>query len=100
MRLRSFRVGRSFAVSIAILLALVMAACGSSTSNSNGSTGSSGGGNPSPTSSSSSIDVTTYHYDNLRTGQNLTETTLTPANVNQAKFGRLGELMVDGKVDG
>jgi hypothetical protein len=25
---------------------------------------------------------------------------LTPANVNQAKFGKLGELMVDGKVDG
>jgi hypothetical protein len=44
--------------------------------------------------------VTTYHYDNLRTGQNLTETTLTPANVNQGKFGKLGELMVDGKVDG
>ena len=100
MRLRSFRVGRSFAVSIALLLALLMAACGSSTSNSNGSTGGNGGGNPSPTPTSSSINVTTYHYDNLRTGQNLTETTLTPANVNQAKFGKLGELMVDGKVDG
>jgi hypothetical protein len=54
---------------------------------------------PSPTPSPSSIDVTTYHYDNLRTGQNLNETALTMANVNQAKFGKLGELMVDGKVD-
>src|SRR5258708_36760748 len=47
----------------------------------------------------STVDVVTYHYDNLRTGQNLNETTLTTANVNQAKFGKLGELMVDGKVD-
>jgi hypothetical protein len=29
----------------------------------------------------------------------LSETTLTTANVNQAKFGKLGELTVDGKVD-
>jgi hypothetical protein len=47
----------------------------------------------------STIDITTYHYDNLRTGQNLVETMLTTANVNQSKFGKLGELMVDGKVD-
>jgi len=49
--------------------------------------------------SASSIDVLTYHYDNPRTGQNLKETALTPANVNSAKFGKLGELMVDGLVD-
>ncbi len=47
----------------------------------------------------SSIDVVTYHYDNARTGQNLKETALTPANVNSAKFGKLGSLMVDGLVD-
>src|SRR5258707_4151475 len=69
-----------------------MAACG-------GSTGTSGSPSPTPTPSPSAIDVTTYHYDNLRTGQNLNETTLTTANVNQSKFGKLGELMVDGKVD-
>ena len=34
-----------------------------------------------------------------RTGQNLTESTLTPANVNAAGFGLLRNLMVDGKVD-
>jgi hypothetical protein len=49
--------------------------------------------------SASSIDVVTYHYDNARTGQNLMETALTPANVNSAKFGKLGSLAVDGLVD-
>jgi Immunoglobulin domain/Immunoglobulin I-set domain len=47
----------------------------------------------------SSIDVVTYHYDNLRTGQNLNETILTQANVNSAKFGKLGAFTVDGRVD-
>lgn len=47
----------------------------------------------------SAIDVVTYHYDNLRTGQNLNETILTPANVNSAKFGKLGAFTVDGLVD-
>jgi hypothetical protein len=49
--------------------------------------------------SASSIDVVTYHYDNARTGQNLKETALTPANVNSTKFGKLAELAVDGLVD-
>ena len=47
----------------------------------------------------SGVDVTTYHYDNLRTGQNVNETTLTRANVNQTKFGKLGSFGVDGHVD-
>ncbi len=47
----------------------------------------------------STIDVITYHYDNLRTGQNLNETILTPANVNSTKFGKLGAFTVDGRVD-
>jgi len=47
----------------------------------------------------SSIDVITYHYDNLRTGQNVNEMTLTPANVNATAFGKLGEFAVDGLVD-
>ena len=48
----------------------------------------------------SSVDVITYHYDNLRTGQNVKETTLTPAVVNQTKFGKIGSFNVDGHVDG
>src|SRR5580658_2522119 len=47
----------------------------------------------------STINVVTYHYDNLRTGQNLNETILTPANVNSATFGKLGAFTVDGLVD-
>ncbi len=44
-------------------------------------------------------DVVTYKYDNSRTGQNLKETILTPANVTSATFGLLRQLPVDGKVD-
>ncbi len=57
-------------------------------------------GTPSTNSAApSSIDVVTYHYDNLRTGQNTNETILTPMNVNSTKFGKLGEFAVVGKVD-
>ncbi len=52
-----------------------------------------------PGSAISTVDVITYHYDNARTGQNLSETTLTPANVKSATFGKRGEFRVDGKVD-
>jgi hypothetical protein len=43
--------------------------------------------------------VLTYHNDNMRTGQNLAETTLTPANVNSATFGLLRILSADNPVD-
>jgi hypothetical protein len=52
-----------------------------------------------PGTTNSSIDVITYHYDNGRSGMNLNETTLTPANVNSAHFGKKGEFKVDGLVD-
>lgn len=44
-------------------------------------------------------DVLTYHNDTARTGQNLTETTLTTRNVNSARFGKQGFYPVDGLVD-
>jgi hypothetical protein len=40
--------------------------------------------------------VFTYHNDNFRTGQNLNETVLTPANVNYANFGKLFAFPLDG----
>jgi hypothetical protein len=44
-------------------------------------------------------DVLTYHNDIARTGQNLTETTLTTSNVTSATFGKLGFYPVYGRVD-
>ena len=51
------------------------------------------------TSLASSQDVLTYRNNNTRTGLNSLETTLTPANVNSASFGKLFALSVDGLVD-
>lgn len=56
---------------------------------------------PTPTATSTATvltDVVTYHNDNARTGQNLTEQTLTPANV-KTSFGQLFQDSVDGLVD-
>src|SRR5262245_52367641 len=49
--------------------------------------------------SSGTTDVLTYHNDVARTGQNLTETVLTPATVNSATFGKVAFFATDGKVD-
>jgi hypothetical protein len=53
----------------------------------------------SPVVSSVGTDVVTYHNDNARTGQNLTETSLTLANVNVGLFGKISVITLDGKVD-
>ncbi len=51
------------------------------------------------TAAAAGTDVVTYKYDVMRTGQNLTESVLTPTNVKSATFGMLRNLMVDGLVD-
>jgi hypothetical protein len=43
--------------------------------------------------------VTTYHYDNYRTGWNQNESVLTPANVVKGKFGLLHTVPLDDQVD-
>src|SRR5581483_9877019 len=42
--------------------------------------------------------VTTSQNDSARTGANLSETRLTPKNVNSRQFGKIGALRVDGSV--
>jgi hypothetical protein len=51
------------------------------------------------TAAPSAVDVVTYHNDTSRTGQNLNETLLTPANVNATTFGKIGMFTADGTVD-
>ena len=42
--------------------------------------------------------ILTSQYNNARTGANLSETTLTPRNVNAQQFGKILTLKVDGDI--
>ncbi len=44
------------------------------------------------------VNVLTYHNDNWRTGQNTSETILTPSNVQDNTFGKLCSAPVDGQI--
>ncbi|HEY3730963.1 MAG TPA: hypothetical protein VGL28_06835 [Steroidobacteraceae bacterium] len=97
---------------LASAIAVLLIACGNGSvsvdptaGGSTDNSASSGAGSSSSSSSSSSsgavgtTDVLTYHYDAMRTGQNLHESTLTPATVNSSNFGLLRILAADGLVD-
>lgn len=79
-----------------LLLAAALTACGGSGHSTSQSTTPPP---PPPPPSSTHTDVTTYKNDLSRTGQNLTETSLTLANVKVSSFGLLRVLSTDGKVD-
>ena len=82
--------GAGIVLGVALLIALNLTHCSSS------NTGSS---RTPPPPGNSAVDITTYHDDNARTGQNLKETILTTSNVNSSTFGKLFQIPVDGKVD-
>lgn len=50
--------------------------------------------------SAAQVAVTTYHYNNKRTGWNPKETILTPTNVSSTSFGLLHTITLDDQVDG
>jgi hypothetical protein len=67
----------------------------------NGSSWGAIAGNPWATSPSATTAVLTHHNDNLRTGWNKTETTLTPQALSSAtsKFGLVATVGVDDEID-
>ena len=91
----------SRALTVALLISLTaMSACGSGGGGSSAAATTSGSVTTSTAPAPQSpTDVVTYKNDVARTGQNLTESVLAPANVTAAGFGLLRNLMVDGKVD-
>jgi outer membrane protein assembly factor BamB len=87
---------RTHLAALLLLSAAVLAGCGGGSGNMNAAPPPSGTPAPTP---AQHTDVVTYKNDLARTGQNLTESVLTLANVNATNFGLLRILAADGKVD-
>ncbi len=85
------RLGILAAVLVSAFLVLHLTGCNSSSPAKQSS--------PPPPPGATGTNVTTYHDDTARSGQNLTETILTPSNVNSTSFGKLFVISVDGRVD-
>ena len=80
------------AVLLVVFLGLHLASC-------NGNSPAKQSTTPPPPPPALGVNVTTYHNDTARTGQNLGETMLTSSNVNSSSFGKLFVISVDGRVD-
>jgi hypothetical protein len=85
---------------IAASMSTLLCACGGGSDGAtSASTSNSSGSGSGIATAPGTTDVLTYHNDSMRTGQNLTETVLTPTNVNSTSFGLLKTLAADGLVD-
>jgi hypothetical protein len=78
---------------MALVSVVLSTGCGGSTG-----TSSPGGGPPPPPPPPVGVNVSTWHFDNGRSGLNANETTLTPQNVTSPTFGKLFSYLVDGYV--
>jgi hypothetical protein len=87
MRTNRLRIIYSTAILLLVALIAILEGCGGV-----------GSAPPPPPPPPPAIAVTTYHNDIARTGANLNETVLTPANVNATQFGKLFWFNVDGMV--
>lgn len=88
---------------IGVCVCLLLVGCGgtsrgtSPSSNSNQGGGSPGAPPPVP-GPAAQVSILTHHNDVARTGANLNEVILTPANVNSSQFGKLFSFPVDGQI--
>ena len=78
---------------------IVSAGCNSHPENSSLNPKDAPSGRTSSSAAPGAVNVLTYHNNNARTGANLNEAVLTPANVNSRQFGKVGFLSVEGLVD-
>ena len=96
------------AASLLTCVAVFFVGCGGTSSGTSPSTNNNTGnpgtpGNPSPGGGptpglGTSVSILTQHYDVARTGANVSETVLTPGNVNSNQFGKLFSFPVDGQM--
>lgn len=90
---------RAASVTLACTVSALLLACGGGGGTASSSNSAAGQGQHVPAGPLTLTDVLSYHNDSARTGQNLTETALTPANVNAASFAKRWLLATDGRVD-
>ncbi|SAK69290.1 PQQ enzyme repeat protein [Caballeronia catudaia] len=91
----------------AVLIAAIIGACSGGDSSTDATSAAASRTPPSVSKASGAgtaasgnpMDVVTWHNDIARTGQQLAETILTPANVRSSTFGKLAFFSVDGLVD-